>query len=76
MLEKKPFFKLPHFVYLLPVFFIIHVYAEYASLSPARYAWYLILIYLAGAAILCTLFWLWFRNACSTVPSAAVTNGE
>src|SRR4051812_19810855 len=62
MAEKKSFVKYPHFAYLLPVFFIIHVYAEYADLSPARYALYLLAIYLGGAFILFGLFWLWFRN--------------
>ncbi|MFL5773376.1 MAG: hypothetical protein ACJ75F_09475, partial [Flavisolibacter sp.] len=62
MPEKKSFLKFPHFAYLLPVFFIIHVYAEYADLSPARYALYLLGIYLFGAFILFGIFWLWFRN--------------
>ncbi len=52
----------PVFLYLLPVFFVLHGFAENYDLIPVKNAVILVLVYSGVAFILSLLFWLLYRN--------------
>lgn len=67
MLSKLQQYSL--YLFLLPVFFVLHGYLEnYGFISPGELA-ILTLTYLAGTLILAIIGWLFFRN----IPKAALT---
>lgn len=59
---KKYFVKYPVFLYLLPVFFVVHGFTENYDLIPVKDAVLLILFYIGVATIITLLFWMLYRN--------------
>lgn len=57
------FQKFPYFLFLLPVFFVVHGYQENYNFVPAGDALLLVGIYMLAALLLFGLAWLLFRNA-------------
>jgi hypothetical protein len=55
---RKYFF----FLFLLPVFFVLHGFNEHYDFIPVRDALFLTLIYLFSSLLLLLIFWLWYRN--------------
>jgi hypothetical protein len=56
-LEKKPFH-----IFLLPVFYVLHVINAYYGLFPLRFPLYYIALYLCLSVIVYGLAWLLFRS--------------
>src|SRR5882757_478994 len=54
--------KYPLFLYLLPVFFVLHGFTENYDFVPVKDAALLALIYLAASIILLLLFRLFYKN--------------
>jgi hypothetical protein len=59
----KQFFKTkPLFLFLLPVFFVLHGYTDNYNFIPIKDALLLTGLYIGSSIILSLLFWLFFRN--------------
>jgi hypothetical protein len=54
--------KYPIFLYLLPVFFVLHGYTENYDHIPVKDALLLLGLYAAVSLVIATLFWLLYRN--------------
>jgi hypothetical protein len=54
----------PWFVLLLPIFFVIHGYAEHFSFIGIEDIAYLLATYCLITILILSIFWLIFRNAC------------
>ena len=52
----------PLFLFLLPVFFILHGFSEYFGFVTLKDALLLALIYIVSALLIAGLFWLFYRN--------------
>lgn len=62
MKKFKSFLLLPIYVLLLPVFFILHVFAEYHALSPVTDALELTLVYETAGILIFGVCWLLLKN--------------
>src|SRR5689334_7463850 len=52
----------PVFLYLLPVFFVLHGFVEHYDFVPAGDALLLTAIYIGSSLVFLLLFWLLYRN--------------
>src|SRR5688572_5333604 len=52
----------PLFLFLLPVFFVLHGFSEYYGFVSLMDAVLLVIAYTTGALIIAGLFWLFYRN--------------
>lgn len=52
----------PLFLFLLPVFFVLHGFSAYYDLVPVKDAFLLVLVYIAAAWLLAWLFWFLYRD--------------
>lgn len=54
--------KYSFFLYLLPLFFVLHGFNEHYGFIPVKDAFFLTLVYLLSSAFLMLLFWFLYRN--------------
>ncbi len=66
---------IPFFVFLLPVFFVLHGYQENLGYIHPREAILLTGVYLAGSAIVFGLAWLFYRNTVKAALASALILG-
>ncbi|MFI5133520.1 MAG: hypothetical protein ACHQEB_04245 [Chitinophagales bacterium] len=52
----------PYFLFLLPLFFVLHGFTEYFNAIPVKDALLLILVYTGSSLMIAGLFWLFYRN--------------
>lgn len=69
---KRRLLTIPFFVFLLPVFFVFHGFQENLGYIHPGEAIILTLVYLAGAAIVFALAWLFYRNATKAALAAGL----
>src|SRR4030095_5233225 len=50
------------FLFLLPIFFVLHGVMEKYDFVPLGPALTLTALYIGASLVLCGLFWLWYRN--------------
>lgn len=64
--------KYPAFLYLLPVFFVLHGFRENYDFVPVSDAMLLVILYIVASLLFLLLFWLFYKNWLKSALASAV----